>query len=173
MQNYKGQRNWWTIGVGVLFIVMAIAIYAQPLSTLVSLSYLFGILALIHAAVVGYEVWSDRKMAQSSSGWWLATVILDVVIAVLFIGHVGVGVSVIGIFFAIWFIWDAIFEIYMDRAVRDLSRGMAFWTTVLGCLSVFFGFLMLFSPVLAASVMVWLIAFYLFFFGVLTIARSL
>lgn len=173
MQNYKGQRNWWTIGVGILFIVMAVAIYAQPLSTLVSLSYLFGILALIHAAVVGYEAWSDRQMAQTSYGWWIVTLILDVIVAVLFIGHVAAGITIIGVLFAIWFIWDSIFEIYMARAVRDLSRSMSFWTSLLGCLSVFFGFLMLFSPILAASVMVWLIAFYLFFFGVLTIVRSL
>lgn len=173
MREYKGERNWWSIAVGALFIVMAIAIFSRPLSTLVSLSYLFGFLALLHAFIVGYEAWSDRKMAQASSGWWIVTVVLDIVIAVLFIGHIMAGISVIGVLFAIWFIWDSIFEIYMARVVRPLSGGTAFWTTLLGCISVFLGFVMLFSPMLAASVMVWMIAFYLLAFGILIVARSL
>ncbi|MBS9337249.1 HdeD family acid-resistance protein [Fructobacillus parabroussonetiae] len=172
MQENRNERNWWTMAVGALFVIMALLMVNQPLASLVSLSYLFGLLALIHAFIVGYEAWTDRQLAQASSGWWLATFILDLVIAVLFLFHWVAGVSVIGVFFAIWFIWDAIFEIYMARLVRPLTKAQSFWTVVLGLISLLFGLILLFSPILAATVMVLLIAFYLFAFGVLLIARA-
>ncbi|MBS9336046.1 HdeD family acid-resistance protein [Fructobacillus papyrifericola] len=172
MQEKRNNRNWWTIAVGVLFIIMALLMINQPLASLISLTYLFGLLALIHAFIIGYEAWSDRQLAQASSGWWLATFILDLVVAVLFLFHWVAGVSVIGVFFAIWFIWDSIFEVYMARVVRPLTKAQSFWTVVLGLISLFFGVVLLFSPILAATVMVLLIAFYLFIFGVLLISRA-
>ncbi|MBS9334653.1 DUF308 domain-containing protein [Fructobacillus sp. M1-13] len=172
MQQYRNERNWWTIAAGALFIIIAFIMISQPLASLLSLTFLFGILAVVHAVILAYEALTDRRQLAGNSGWLMATFILDIVIAFIFLFHWGVGISTIGVFFAIWFIWDAIFEIYMARSVRDLSRTRAFWTTVLGGLSLFFGFILLFSPMLAAVAMVMLVAFYLLAFGMLLLFRA-
>ncbi|CAK8054312.1 HdeD family acid-resistance protein [Eupransor demetentiae] len=173
MHNTPRRINFLGMLTGILFFIFAFVTFSQPIETLISLSYLFGILALIHAGTTIFGAWRASRYGMQTSNWWILSVVLDVIIGIVFIAHFVVGVGAIGILFAIWFIFDSLGEVFLARTIRPISRGAYMVSIIFGVLSVILGFIMLFSPILAGTVLVYMIGFYMLVFGIVLIARSL
>ncbi|WEV54509.1 DUF308 domain-containing protein [Leuconostocaceae bacterium ESL0723] len=168
----KSRFNWLSALVGVFFFIVAWDIFAQPIASVISLSLLFGIMAFIRAIMVTVGAYRARKVGAMTSNWWILSVVFDLIIAFVFIFRVGIGVGTIGILFAIWFIFDAITELMSARMVGPVNRG-AFWVALIfGALSLVLGIILLFSPLMAATVLVYVIAFYFLIFGITLFARA-
>ncbi|CAH1855791.1 HdeD family acid-resistance protein [Convivina praedatoris] len=165
--------NWFGILSGVVFIIFAFMIFSQPLETIISLSYIFGILAWIQAITSTVSAVRANQAGIPISGWRMFSIAFDILVGFVFIFHLGLGIGTIGFLFAIWFILDSVSGLYFARILNPVSRG-AYWVTmVFGLISLVLGIILLFSPLMAATVLVYMIAFYLIVFGVSLIAASL
>lgn len=168
----KNKINWLEMLMGILFIILAISIFNHPISFLVSFSFLFGIMAWVGAVHTTIQARQFKKDGLVNNNYWIFKVLVDVLVGFIFIFHVGVGVSTIGILFAIWFIVDSIGQLYMSRIGLHISAIMGTFSIIIAAISLALGIILLFSPIMAATVLVYMVVFYLFFFGVSAIVDA-
>ena len=138
MQTKQRNFDWFSLVVGIVFVIAGIAAYMNPDDTLKFISICIGIGALVKGF---YELWFRRGIGNlfgESSGWLLFMGIVDIILGLLFIFRAASGVVVIAYIFAFWFI----------------------------------GFVLLFNPLIAATTLVLIIAFYLILIGIIKIIQA-
>ena len=74
--------------------------------------------------------------------------------------------------FAIWFIIDSFLQIKAAKFFRTFHRGYSTWLVILGVISIILGIILLFSPVLSALTIVWLVSVMLIVFGIMHIVQA-
>ena len=106
------------------------------------------------------------------SGWTIFTAIIDIIIGIIFISHIQVGVVFIVYMFAIWFLLDAIFQIFTSRFYHFFGRKYYILIVILACLNLLFAIILLFNPVLAGGFIVFMLAFFFFATGIAEIIEA-
>lgn len=91
--------------------------------------------------------------------------IIDILVGFIFIFNRNLGVTVIAIVFAIWFLFDSIDDIRVAGVFKQFHRGY-YWFLII--LAIF----MLLVPAISALSIVWLIAFYLMLTGIAKIVQA-
>lgn len=170
--NPRRKFNWASFIIGILFVVFAIISFVHPDRSLHLLSILVGIGAIIKGI---YELWFNRFLRQirgKSSGWLIAMAIIDIILGLLFCFYRGFGAAVIAIIFAVWFIFEAASGMAVSPIAGAVIPGAGFLNTFFGIIMIILGVVLLFSPMLSALTLVWLISAYLLFLGIVLIVHS-
>lgn len=160
--------DWFSLIVGVLFIIAGIASFTRPDKTLHFLAIVAGI-AFIFRGI--YELWFRQRIGRilgESSGWLIFSAILDII----FLFQPGFGVLFIAIIFAIWFILDSITELLSAKFFKEFHRGYYWFIVILAILSLVLGVILLFSPLLSAITVVWLVSTFLIVFGIMKLIQA-
>ena len=106
------------------------------------------------------------------SGWTIFSAIIDIIIGIIFISHVQVGVAAIVYLFAIWFLLDAVFQIFTARFYHFFGRKYYILIVIVALLNLLFAVILLFNPVLAGDFIVFLLAFFFFATGLSEIIEA-
>jgi len=106
------------------------------------------------------------------SGWLLGTGILDIVLGIVFLVYQNFGTTVIAVIFALWFIISSANELTIAGFFHQLNVGYYRLLFILDILGLIIGVVLLFSPMLSAITMVWLISFYLIVIGIVKIIQA-
>lgn len=159
-------RNWWTIALrGAIAILFGIAALAFPGITLVSLVYLFAAFVLGSGILLIVAALRDRL--HDVNGWLLLIEgIIAIAAGVAAFFYPGITALALVYFIAAWAIVTGIIEIITAIQLRKEIAGE--WLLALaGIASVAFGFLLAINPGSGALALVWIIAIYAIFFGLL------
>lgn len=169
---HQKRFDWFSLVLGILFVIAGFASFMHPDKTLHFLSILVGI-AFIFRGI--YELWF-RKFINATlnerSGWIVFAAILDIILGVIVLVYPNWGILYLAILFAIWFIIDAIMQIKAAGFFKTFHRGYATLVVILGGVSVVLGVILLFSPILSALTIVWLVSTLLLVFGIMQIIQS-
>ena len=164
--------DWFSLIVGVLFTIAGIASFTRPDKTLHFLAIVAGI-AFIFRGI--YELWFRQRIGRilgESSGWLIFSAILDIILGIIFLFQPGFGVLFIAIIFAIWFILDSITELLSAKFFKEFHRGYYWFIVILAILSLVLGVILLFSPLLSAITVVWLVSTFLIVFGIMKLIQA-
>ncbi|MCH3923152.1 MULTISPECIES: HdeD family acid-resistance protein [Limosilactobacillus] len=164
--------DWFSLIVGILFVLAGIASLMHPDKTLHFLAILVGIAFILRGI---YELWFRQfvnRVLNEGSGWLMFTAILDIILGIIVLVYPNWGVLYIAILFAIWFIIDSVMQIKAAGLFREFHRGYSTWLVILGVLSVILGIILLFSPMMSAMTIVWLISLLLMVFGIMHIIEA-
>lgn len=164
--------DWFSLVVGILFVIAGIASFSHPDKTLHFLAIVVGV-AFIFRGI--YELWFRRFInaaLNESSGWVIFAAILDIILGVIVLVFPSFGALYLAILFAIWFIIDSFMQIKAAKFFRLFHRGYATWLIVLGVISIILGIILLFSPMLSALTIVWLVSVMLIVFGIMHIVQA-
>ena len=156
--------DWFSLIVGVLFIIAGIASFTRPDKTLHFLAIVAGI-AFIFRGI--YELWFRQRIGRilgESSGW--------LIFSAIFLFQPSFGVLFIAIIFAIWFILDSITELISAKFFKEFHRGYYWFIIILAILSLVLGVILLFSPLLSAITVVWLVSTFLIVFGIMKLIQA-
>lgn len=165
-------RSWrFVLLRGVVAILFGILTLFQPGISLASLVMLFGFYALSDGAL---GVWTAVCGRQDHEHWWV----------LLFGGLVGVGAGLLAFvapgitalallfYIAVWAICSGVLEIVSALRLRREIEGE--WMLILsGAASVLFGYILMARPGAGAIAILWIIAVYAIFFGVLRVLLAL
>ncbi|WP_283621303.1 HdeD family acid-resistance protein [Limosilactobacillus avium] len=169
---HQKRFDWFSLVLGILFVIAGFASFMHPDKTLHFLSILVGI-AFIFRGI--YELWF-RKFINATlnerSGWIVFAAILDIILGVIVLVYPNWGILYLAILFAIWFIIDAIMQIKAAGFFKTFHRGYATLLVILGGVSVVLGVILLFSPILSALTIVWLVSTLLLVFGIMQIIQA-
>ncbi|HJA27290.1 MAG TPA: DUF308 domain-containing protein [Candidatus Limosilactobacillus intestinigallinarum] len=164
--------DWFSLIVGILFILAGLASFMHPDKTLHFLTILTGIAFILRGV---YELWFRQfvnRTLNQGSGWIMFAAILDIILGIIVLVYPGWGVLYIAILFAIWFIVDSIMEIKAAKLFKEYHRGYSIWLVVLGVISIIMGVVLLFSPLLSAMTIVWLVSVMLMVFGIMHVVQA-
>lgn len=164
--------DWFSLIVGILSLIAAWVVFSHPFASLVTLAYLFGGYALIKGI---YELWfrnSIKEATGSRATWLMIIAIIDILLGIFLLFHIGVTTVILPYIFAVWFIVDSIVELATAGIYRDLSKGYYWLLIVLNILAVICGISLLFNPMMSAGVLIYLAGFYFVFFGISFIAKA-
>jgi uncharacterized membrane protein HdeD (DUF308 family) len=165
------RRTWWLLLLrGLMAIAFGVLSWVQPGISLAALVMLFGVYALIDG-VAG--VWASLAGRKDDGHWWV----------LLLWGLVGVGVGTLTLlapgitalallfYIALWAVATGVLQIVAAVRLRKEIEGE--WMLGLGGLaSVAFGLVLMARPMAGAVALLWIIATYAIFFGLLLVVLA-
>lgn len=165
--------DWASLIIGILFLIAGFVSFMRPDKTLHLLSVIMGVGFLLYGI---YELLIRRRWVRTlggSSGWVIFSGLVDLFLGILFIFYPGFGALYIAIIFAIWFMFDSIMDFMMTRTFKGVASAGYYWTLViLSIVGFILGIVLLFSPMISAMTIVWIISTFLIVFGVVKIIQA-
>jgi uncharacterized membrane protein HdeD (DUF308 family) len=159
-------RNWWTLALrGLVAVLFGVAAFAWPGLTLVALTLLFGVYALIDGAFALAAAIVGRPPGLL---WWalLAEGLLGIGTGIVTLLWPGLTALALLYLIAAWAVATGAFEIAAAVRLRKEIEGE--WLLALGgILSVGLGLALALKPGAGALALIWLIGAYALLFGIL------
>jgi uncharacterized membrane protein HdeD (DUF308 family) len=162
--------KWWVQLIrGLIILLFGMVALFWPLATLESLIWIFAIFAIIFGIFVFIASFFSGK-----DRWWglLLEGLLGIAIGIIVLAWPGATLLVFLVILGIWAILNGLLELVMSYKLRKVIPDD--WLLVLsGIISIIFGVMIFFWTVASVLVLVWFIAFYAIFFGVILIVLSM
>ncbi|TGD23524.1 hypothetical protein EGT49_05590 [Companilactobacillus suantsaicola] len=172
MSEPKRRFDWFGFIIGLISLYAGYLVIWYPLRSLSTIAVIFGFFAILRGV---YQLWFGSQMTRFlgvRSGWTIFSAIVDIIIGIIFISHVQVGVAAIVYLFAIWFLLDAVFQIFTARFYHFFGRKYYILIVIVALLNLLFAVILLFNPVLAGDFIVFLLAFFFFATGLSEIIEA-
>jgi uncharacterized membrane protein HdeD (DUF308 family) len=166
-------ENWWLLLLrGLVAIAFGMIAFFWPDITLVALTYLFGIYAIVDGVVA---IWAAFNAPLGGAGprWWLGlSGVVSILAGIAAFAYTGMTTLVLLMVIAIWAIIIGIVQIWGAIELRKVLDDT--WLLGLtGALSIVFGVIMIAKPGAGAVALVWTIGWFAIVFGGLYIALAL
>jgi uncharacterized membrane protein HdeD (DUF308 family) len=165
-------ENWWLLLLrGLVAIAFGMIAFFWPDITLVALTYLFGIYAIVDGVVA---IWAAFNAPLGGAGprWWLGlSGVVSILAGIAAFAYTGMTTLVLLMVIAIWAIIIGIVQIWGAIELRKILDDT--WLLGLtGALSIAFGVIMIAKPGAGAVALVWTIGWFAIVFGGLYIALA-
>jgi uncharacterized membrane protein HdeD (DUF308 family) len=165
-------ENWWLLLLrGLVAIAFGVIAFFWPDITLVALTYLFGIYAIVDGVVA---IWAALNAPLGDAGprWWLGlSGVVSILAGIAAFAYTGMTTLVLLMVIAIWAIIIGIVQIWGAIELRKILDDT--WLLGLaGALSIAFGVIMIAKPGAGAVALVWTIGWFAIVFGGLYIALA-
>lgn len=138
-------KNWWMVVLrGILLILFAILLFANPGLTAVTLAVWFAALLAVDGLITLFG--TLRSWKETEDRWLLlADGALSLLLGILLFQAPGVTLLFISLTFAFWFIVSGVARIATGVALRKELKGEG-WMILGGALSVVFGLILFAQP---------------------------
>ena len=165
--------GWWELIVGVVLIVLGILSLIRPSLAVTGLVVAYGIAGVI----VGVADILLYIRVERFTGFGpivsLISGVLSVMAGVVILVHPGVGMAVISVLFAVWFITHCVSRLANLSHVRlTAGRGMYYLALALNIVGLIAGALLLVMPAGSLAVLGYVAALYLIVLGVESVVMA-
>ena len=165
------RRTWWLLLLrGLMAIAFGVLSWVQPGISLAALVMLFGVYALIDG-VAG--VWASMAGHNDDGHWWVLLLwgVVGVGVGTLTLSAPGLTALALLFYIALWAVATGVLQIVAAVRLRKEIEGE--WMLGLGGLaSVAFGLVLMARPMAGAVALLWIIATYAIFFGLLLVVLA-
>lgn len=160
-------RHWWVFLIrGILFIGVGIYMIALPAVGFAAMGFTLGLILFITGVAELLRVVRDKSEANRS--WHLLLGIIDILLGLALMGHIGVSEVIIRIVVGLWFLFRGISLAWFS------SLGQRLWVLTLGGIVVILvGLAILFNAVFGAATIVLLTAIAFIIMGVMNISLAM
>lgn len=172
MTNTKKSFSWGEFLLGVLFILIGFVAFWDPVGNLLSLTVIFGVVALIKGI---YELFFRRLVREYigfSSVWLTVLGIVDLVIGILFLFNLYKGMMVLPYLFAIWMIVDSVFNLLMLEYYKAEGKNQYWFALIVSIITICIGVFLFVRPIVAALTLSFLVGIYFIWFGILMLISA-
>lgn len=166
-------KYWWLVLIkGIILILLAFLVFANPVGALVGLALYIGI-ALMFTGVFLIAAALSLRKTEEGWGWRLAEGILDVVFAFILLSNPGVTAAVFPFVIGIWIMVYGIFN-FAD-SFRVKKEGASDWWMGLlgGILTILLGYMITSNILVGAFTITFWIGLGLLIFGIINISLSM
>ena len=154
----------WHLISGIIMLILGIVVWANPLSSLFAIAVYFG--AAVFLLGCDYITFSFTEY----SGWYFVVGLLDMCIGLILLTNLGLTVQTLPYLFAFWFLATGVMQISGSLDIKKLGLPWG-WSMFSGILGVVLAFLILSYQTFGEFALVLTVGFYIFAFGVLSIAE--
>ena len=167
----KLAENWWLLLLrGLAAIAFGVIAFLWPGITLVALTYLFGIYAIVDGVVA---IWAAfNAPADAGPRWWLGlSGVVSILAEIVAFAYTGVTALVLLVFIAVWAIIIGVLQLYAAIRLWNVIDN-DWWLILSGLLSIAFGAVLIAWPSTGALAVIWTIAWFAVFFGCMFIGLA-
>jgi uncharacterized membrane protein HdeD (DUF308 family) len=160
----KLAENWWLLLLrGLAAIAFGVIAFLWPGITLVALTYLFGIYAIVDGLVA---IWAAfNAQGDAASRWWLGlSGVVSIIAGIVAFAYTGITALVLLVFIAVWAIIIGVLQLYAAIQLWKVVDN-DWWLILSGLLSIAFGAVLIAWPSTGALAVIWTIAWFAVFFG--------
>ncbi|MCX2454699.1 DUF308 domain-containing protein [Lacticaseibacillus nasuensis] len=165
--------DWGEFMTGVALLVAALIMYRNPGATMLTLSFIFAIIAIIR----GIAAISTFTKLRRFSGWssWVTLIvgIFDIAIGIFFLVDLPSGAMTLAYLFALWFLIDTLTSLITIGHLRAAGWGWFILSLLLNLVTLAAAFLFIMQPVVSAVGLVTLLALFFTIFGVNSIVLAI
>jgi len=158
--------DWTEFITGIAFLIAAVVILRNPGATLLTLTFIFAIVAIVRGISTLAAYSKLREITGNMAGISVVSGILDLLLGILFLFNIPAGVLTITYLFAFWFIMDSIVGILNASHLKAAGTGWYVFDLILQVLSLLVGILLLMNPVVSAVGLIYLLAMAFILFGI-------
>jgi len=153
-------RHWWVFLLrGILFMLVGIYMICSPATGFVALGFFFGLIILLTGIAELIRVSSDRT--SGSRGLHLTLGIIDILLGMVFIGHIATSVAILRIIVGLWFLFRGISLISFSRHMHK-----SWLLTLGGIITAIFGLMIIFNAVFGSLTVIFFTAFAFIIMGI-------
>ncbi|MGM0138242.1 acid-resistance membrane protein [Enterococcus sp. DIV0755b] len=164
--------DWGSLILGILFVIVALMSFQDPVGDLVAIVIVFGVFAILKGI---FEIFL-RNRFKDLTGYKakmpLVVGILDIIIGIFLLWNMNASVLALPFVFAIWFIVDSIFGLFNLDLARQHSNGYFWFSLIIDILGIIVGFILLFNPISSALTLSFLVGFYFMMWGITQIVYA-
>ena len=167
----KLAENWWLLLVrGLVAIAFGVIAFLWPGITLVALTYLFGIYAIVDGLAA---IWAAINLPGAAGPrWWLGlSGVVSVAAGVVAFVYTGMTALVLLVFIAVWAIIIGVLQLFAAVRLWNVIDN-DWWLILSGLLSIVFGAVLIGWPSTGALALIWTIAWFAVFFGCMLIGLA-
>jgi uncharacterized membrane protein HdeD (DUF308 family) len=160
----KLAENWWLLLLrGLAAIAFGVIAFLWPGITLVALTYLFGIYAIVDGVVA---IWAAfNAQGDAAPRWWLGlSGVVGIIAGIVAFAYTGITALVLLVFIAVWAIIIGVLQLYAAIQLWKVIDN-DWWLILSGLLSIAFGAVLIAWPSTGALAVIWTIAWFAVFFG--------
>lgn len=152
--------NWWSFIVGIIYIILGILAFNNPLGSASFVIYLFAF-AVAFKGITQIIIRNRLKEYTGMTNNWLIVIgIIDIIIGVFLFFNVTAGVIALPIVFAMWFIIDSVIALVSARAIRKYSKRNFWLIVILSIISIIIGIMLIFNPIASILTVAYLVGIY-------------
>lgn len=154
--------GWGSLLLAVLFFIAGWTALNDPLTTLIAMGLMFGMIAIVQG-VSALMYYFELKKVLPGNPWYLILIgVLDLLVGLYLVFNPAVSVTFLPMLFVIWFLIDSIMNIFLAFRLKDSQRSWFWVRLALGILGVVIGFALAGNLLAAIISVTYLIAFYFF-----------
>lgn len=159
--------HWTWLVVSILLVLTGVAAALNPVETLLSILWVIGLILIVNA-VYSFITYAQVRKMDFKAGWVLMDGSVTALLGILLLFRGWTSAVILIYIFSIWIVISGIIKIVQafDFKKMDLSWG---WLFGVGIVSVLFGILALFQPIIAAVTISVIIGLFLIIYGVVSI----
>ena len=164
-------ENWWLLLLrGLAAIAFGVIAFLWPAITLVALTYLFGIYAIVDGAAA---IWAAFNLpGEAGPRWWLGlSGVVSILAGIVAFVYTGMTALVLLVFIAVWAIIIGVLQLYAAIRLWNVIDN-DWWLILSGLLSIAFGAVLIAWPGTGALAVIWTIAWFAVFFGCMFIGLA-
>lgn len=168
----KRTIDWGSLILGILFVLVSLLSFQDPVGNLVAIVVVFAIFAFIKGIFELFVRNRLKKLTGYKGKMPLIIGIIDILVGVFFLFNIGAGVAALPFVFAVWFIADSVLALFTADLARGVSEGYYWFTIIVNILGILLGIFLLFNPISSALTLSFLVGFYFMLFGITHIAYA-
>ncbi len=157
----------WLIS-GILLVFAGVLAMVYPVSVLLSLSFVFGLVMLI-AGIFSLIIFVFTRGLLFGAGWILADGLITTLLGVYVLSNQMTASSVIPYIFGMWIMFSGVMRFISSFDAKKLGVSGWYWLTLIGILCMALGFASLLKPIIAAALIGIMMGIIFIFQGVASI----
>ena len=165
--------KWSSLIIGVIFLVIGVFIVSFPEENLFAITWLIGLLFIINGFIEIFIRRIMKKATQRGSKLLIILGIINIIIGLLILFNVVTSTTFIIYLFAIWFIINAIFNIFTVTPAEKSNKAFHTFSILLNVIEIVFGIILLFNPLIAAVIIAIFMCIVFFIIGITYIIDAL
>ena len=160
-------RHWWVFLIrGILFIGVGVYMIATPAVGFAAMGFTLGLILFVTGVAELLRV--VREKSETNRGWHLILGIIDILLGLALMGHIGVSATIIRIMVGLWFLFRGISMAWFS------SFGQRSWVLTLGGIVIILvGLFVLFDAAFGAITVVLLTAMAFIIMGIMNISLAM
>lgn len=158
-------RNWWiSLLLGLLYIALAIWLFAKPMATYFALSVLFSVFMFV-SGVSEIVFAAANRNTLPAWGWYLAGGVIDLIIGILLLASPGLSMAMLPYILAFWLLFRGFSGIGHSIDLRQYGSRNWGWYLFLAILAVLCSIGIIWIPAAGAMTFVLVTGYALLLFG--------
>lgn len=151
--------------LGILFIILSIIAFNNPIADLLGLTYYFGFVAIIKGFICIFDKGAaDRGEKRLRHDVLLG--IVDIIIGLLILFNIFTTAVLIVYLFSIWFIVDCVIGLINIGRAKRISTAYYWFSLVVNVIGILIGIALFFNPLVSFLTIAFLIGLYFLIMGI-------